>query len=506
MSEEFHGSSLNHNGQSPEESGDFSALIKYLEAQRPPTLAPPAAERIWHTIVANIDELRVAENLRQHRETLGHQPTDQTLDRIWRNVALEVHESAKPSSSRFSWSPLVWRTAAIAACILLIVLFGTANTVAADSLPGMPLYPIKRIVEDVRLQIAPEQTRNELRLQMAERRQEEIQRLVALNAEPELVAETFEELVGLLEQVTTDSTTAAADERALQLAQVEQQTEELTETIQQWPQAYQEQTQPTIQQWQAEQDTQVDPETTAGTLIATPAAAAATLPGSYQQEESAPTAISPTRTPTPVVATPQTNGDRPAGSFMASPTSTHTPIYTPTRTPTRRPTRTPTRTSTPTILALASALPSPTATRTRMPTPTPTPTLTDGESILLTVTAIVAKLTATSTPTPTDWPTRTPTSRPTATRTPTATPPPVVEVQMTDTPTSVPPTWTPTPRPPTATPIPPTPTPTATDTPTPTETPSVTPTPTATDTATVVSPLPTPNSPLPTPTPTLELQ
>jgi len=71
---------------------------------------------------------------------------------------------------------LVWRLAQIAAVVLVAVALSMGSvTVAAESLPGSPLYPIKRAVEQVQLRVTFDpQQRVALRLALAERRANEI--------------------------------------------------------------------------------------------------------------------------------------------------------------------------------------------------------------------------------------------------------------------------------------------------------------------------------------------
>ena len=78
-----------------------------------------------------------------------------------------------PSRGRFPL-PLILRPALAAAAILLVVLAG-ATSAAASSLPGDPLYGVKRATEDVRLALTfDEVARTQLLSELTDRRLEEL--------------------------------------------------------------------------------------------------------------------------------------------------------------------------------------------------------------------------------------------------------------------------------------------------------------------------------------------
>jgi hypothetical protein len=82
-----------------------------------------------------------------------------------------------PTRGRFSF-PLVLRPAFAAAAILLIVLAG-ATSAAASSLPGDPLYAVKRATEDVRLALTfDDVSRTQLLSELTDRRLEELAEIV----------------------------------------------------------------------------------------------------------------------------------------------------------------------------------------------------------------------------------------------------------------------------------------------------------------------------------------
>jgi len=78
-----------------------------------------------------------------------------------------------PRRSRFSF-PMILRPALAAAAVLVLVVAGATNT-AASSLPGDPLYAVKRAGEDVQVAVTFEEVaRMQLLSQLADRRLEEL--------------------------------------------------------------------------------------------------------------------------------------------------------------------------------------------------------------------------------------------------------------------------------------------------------------------------------------------
>lgn len=92
-----------------------------------------------------------------------------------RRAAKARHSAARtriiPWPRRPVWR-LVWTTAVV---LVAVALSMGSVTVAAESLPGNPLYPVKRAVEQVQLRVTfDSQRRVALRLALAERRANEI--------------------------------------------------------------------------------------------------------------------------------------------------------------------------------------------------------------------------------------------------------------------------------------------------------------------------------------------
>ncbi|MBX2997324.1 MAG: lamin tail domain-containing protein [Caldilineaceae bacterium] len=403
-------------------NSEFAALIEYLTAREPKDLDRAASHRIWNQVVANIEELKVAENLRHHSAFQLDQPSPQTLDQIWRQVNSEIGKSQAATRQGVYLPVFVLRAGVAIAALLLIVILSMTSTVAADALPGMPLYPVKLMIEEASIALSPPQIRNEVRLEFIERRYNEAEQLVAANASPEIVAYTIEIMLAQIKQVVTADPAPDEHIRARQIARVEQQKAELDQSLQQWPETYQEPTRHRIEQWQTEQSTELtqtpsapNPSPTnsssaqmapAGTPLPAATPTATNLPSTSGGVTSvAPQAAQATTTPTPRPTSTWTPTPAPGSDLVVL-----TPIY---------PTFTPTASSTTVAMN--------TATRTLTPSPTSTPTQTAAPNITAIVATLEAKLTGTPTSAPiTPTLTITSTFTPTVTRTaaPTNTPTP----------------------------------------------------------------------------------
>jgi hypothetical protein len=349
------------------------------------------------------------------------------------------------------WSPQTRPALGMAISLLvLFVLMGGAITLAAGSLPGDWLYPVKLAGEEVRLALLSGQAaRAEYHLLRAQTRAEEVRRLVregrpvdettltrlnqsleasllaAASARPEeipsllsAIEEMAAEQVALLDAVEASAATA----RTYQLLLLARSSLAWIESLARAGRA----------------------DVHAFRLNATLGAFQSEWPSPLSPEANLPTA---TLSPTPTERLP----DRPLASVTptqgGADDAGERPTASPTATATARPTATPTPT--------ASVEPSPTPTPSFMPRPSDTP---EPPAVTTTSTPSPPPLTNTE-PAP---PTRTPEPpAATATSVPTSPPP-------TNTPAPPPPTNTPAPPPPTNTPLPP---PTNTPAPPPTHTP-----------------------------------
>lgn len=314
------------------------------------------------------------------------------------------------------WQPALAR--AIPLLLALLLIGGGTVYASADSLPGSPLYPVKRAVERTRLLVAPTlESRAQLHLEFADKRLAEgiiVARQGKDDQANQLVSEYERELHTALS--TIEEMIAQGRSPAQLSAQLRAQLASQRRVL----------------------------EMTGGQLP--PEALEIALGVAQRIEEE----LAGLEMPAPPTPTP---------SPILSPTPTVTPVVPATRPP--EPTATPLPpTPTPVPPTATPLVPTPTRTPiSPMPTPSPTATKTP------------RPLTATPTPMP---PTATGTPRP-LTPTPTPITPTATETPQppTATPTPVPPTATPTPLPPTATetPVPPSPTATPKPYPPPTETP-----------------------------------
>jgi hypothetical protein len=160
--------------------------------QRAGQLAPlvQMADRIWKT----------------NHPTLSVPSTKVIEQRLLKRAAELRQSRAQPSlgSLAFSLRPLL-TVAATLIVVLAFVLAGGGGIVYAstDSLPGSPLYGVKRATEQVQLFLAPAGTRRaELHFRFAERRLEEVQALVRIKGQidEETLAAVAEETELALEE------------------------------------------------------------------------------------------------------------------------------------------------------------------------------------------------------------------------------------------------------------------------------------------------------------------
>lgn len=115
------------------------------------------------------------------------------------------------------WVRGLARIAAVLA-VLIVALYGTV-TASADSLPGDVLYPVKRLVERGEIALASDNEALVLRLEFADRRLDEFERLLARgDVQPAVLDSAVDELeaaLALVEQGTGSAEMVARDVRAL---------------------------------------------------------------------------------------------------------------------------------------------------------------------------------------------------------------------------------------------------------------------------------------------------
>jgi hypothetical protein len=95
------------------------------------------------------------------------------------SIQFVVRSARRPAARVLRW--------AIAACLVVVLLVAGTASASAQSLPGEPLYPVKRLVERGRLALAGEDGDVSLRLDFAARRLDEFETLLdqgTVNLEP----------------------------------------------------------------------------------------------------------------------------------------------------------------------------------------------------------------------------------------------------------------------------------------------------------------------------------
>jgi hypothetical protein len=253
--------------------------------------------------------------------------TDAAVRRIEKRLRQRVsaqHRQRRRSSARPAWQRMLRYAAAV---LLVIVLVATGLTRAsANTLPGDQLYSVKRTVEDVRLALAPANSRANLHVDFAGRRMNEFETLLVKRDEyyPRALTDASSELNSALDLLADGhGSRASLDPQVISLTQRQ------TRLVEQAT---------ALNLSQAEQQ-QLEQVAAQNKVIQQRLVTEGSVPNFVPDATATPT---PTETPT---STPT-----PTPTFTATPTSTYTPTWTPTPTPTftATPTPTPTFTATPT--------------------------------------------------------------------------------------------------------------------------------------------------------------
>jgi len=270
--------------------------------------------------------------------------------------------------------------------LALLVLVGSgAASVAASSLPGSPLYPLKLTVEDTRLTLASSPpARASLYLRFANERTNEMLRLSSAghSVSPAVVARLEQQLNGALQSVEA----AQAEQQRGLLAQVIDATNTQQETLRRALDSAPPDAQATLEAGVAIAAQKGEQANNALTKLESPAATPtaepsdvpaapatpsepAAVPGDSptpMPTDTSPAATTATGTAPPAVEPTGTPAARPSGTPSVTPSMPATPGAKPSATLSPEPTRT--------ASATASAVP-PTSTATSVP-PSPTPTFT----------------------------------------------------------------------------------------------------------------------------------
>ncbi len=236
----------------------------------------------------------------------------------------------------FGGMALTWQRAAltVAALILIIVLGRTTLVWASQSLPGDPLYPLKRTWEEISVFVTfSSEERASLRAEYIKRRQEEVAKVLRQRRSVNRL-----QWAGYIVSIHGE------------MWQVDGQTLRV-------PESARISGQPAVGKW--------------ADVVAMAPGDGSLIAREIIIEERPPVLSIPSPTPT---ATPT-----PSPTNTATPTATATPTPSPTPSPTSTPiptaTPTPTASPTPTNTATPTATPTPTETPTLTPTPTATPTI-----------------------------------------------------------------------------------------------------------------------------------
>jgi hypothetical protein len=354
------------------------------------------------SVVARYPEY--AEELRAQLETISwlfaHEPAleprpgfvSASRRRLVARIKEEGQQVPPTWKDRLRQSLQVQRIAPIAfVAVFMAFLFigGTVVTIARNSVPGEPLYSVKRNLEQIALALALDKNDDvSLRFQYVEERLIEIQELIVEGRSEEFaeslhdyeieVAETIELIESISETDPTlagllaDDLAALLDEQLLIFLALTLDNS-ITDSII-----------PSQAMAVADLTRDVQGELSRFNPEPTPTPAPTALPTSTPPPPTPTTpptdqpftpTFTPTKTPLPPTSTPTTVPPTKTPTLTNTPKPTDTPTSTPTATPTDTPTPTPTDT------------PTPTATDTPTPTPTDTPTATDAPQSTLTETA-----------------------------------------------------------------------------------------------------------------------
>ncbi len=304
-----------------EEADELRSLLQVVHALK---AFPPPPPRDPARVQAG-KQVFLAEAARLQREAVPPSPSFLERVRMWGR------------SIEGAWSTPLWRRAAVAiATVLLVVVLGqTTLAMAQRSLPGDPLYPVKRTAERVSLLLAPsEEQRQWLRFRYMQRRLEEA-RQVAVQHRPVQRLD----FAGLIENMRGNTWKIGG----------------------QWvrvPQNTAIEGQPEVGKWA----TVIARSPGDGRLIARQIIVAEQPP------------VNPAVVPLPTATATPTATITPTGTPTSTPTRTFTPTATATPRPTNTPTPAPTSTPTPTPTMTATPTPTPSPSPSPTSTPTATPT------------------------------------------------------------------------------------------------------------------------------------
>jgi hypothetical protein len=310
---------------------DIRDLMERLDRSLPPHTRA-VAEDDSDPLVAAARRLAQGPNVR-----LSDEAARRIEGRLRQLVAAQHRRQRSRSSARSVWR---WTLRYAAALLLIIVLALTGLTRAsADTLPGDQLYSFKRTVEDVRLTLAPADSRAGLHVDFAGRRINEFETLLVKRNQyyPRALADASSELNSALNLLADGhGSRAKLDPKVIHLAHQQARLVEQADAL-------------NLSQAEQQQLEQIAGE---NKVIQQRLVTEGSVPDFIPDATA-----TPTFTPSPTPTETSTPTSTPTFTPSFTPTPTHTPTGTPTPTPppTATPTVTPTLTLAPTRLESQNA-------------------------------------------------------------------------------------------------------------------------------------------------------
>jgi len=131
---------------------------------------------------------------------------NQILDRI----SIPELEKSGWLSSLSAFVPYLRMGAGIVATLLIVTSLALGTSVAAlDSSPGSAIYPLKKIVENIELKLAPADKKAALQIKFADNRAEEVQQVLEKNQSGQLSNQQTQQIIAATVNDLQKSATAA---------------------------------------------------------------------------------------------------------------------------------------------------------------------------------------------------------------------------------------------------------------------------------------------------------
>jgi methyl-accepting chemotaxis protein len=115
------------------------------------------------------------------------EPDKNWLDSLRFSIVGNTQIRTKQTKSNYRWA------ISLSAFLIVIALGGGAVTLADTSLPGDPLYPVKRSVEEIRFNFADVETKIQLQQEFTDRRIDELREL-ATHGKSDKIEQAFKEV------------------------------------------------------------------------------------------------------------------------------------------------------------------------------------------------------------------------------------------------------------------------------------------------------------------------